>query len=157
MQGVSGIYKKQSKCCICLKCMVITPIERTNRDNLGKIVHHFPHKHIYIYYDPSLEMSLRDISNVGTQCMFSLRAKENCLQKMARLPCTVGSASDSGARGPGFHTWSGHILSFLLQLNQEGKLLVTGESFALSTFKPAYLVTSIKGSPALSSHMFWVP
>ena len=26
-----------------------------------------------------------------------------------------------------------------------------------STAKPAYVVTSIKGSPVLSSHIFWVP
>ena len=25
------------------------------------------------------------------------------------------------------------------------------------TVKPAYMVTSIKGSPVLSSHLFWVP
>ena len=41
---------------------------------------------------------------------------------------TVGSASDSRARGPGFDTRSGHILSFLLPLIQEGLLSVTGES-----------------------------
>ena len=37
-------------------------------------------------------------------------------------------ASDSKARGPGFDTRSGHILSFLLPLIQEGQLSVTGES-----------------------------
>ena len=26
-----------------------------------------------------------------------------------------------------------------------------------TTVKPAYAVTSIKGSPVLSSHLFWVP
>ena len=31
-------------------------------------------------------------------------------------------------RGPGFDTRSGHILSFLLPLFQEGQLSVTGES-----------------------------
>ena len=40
----------------------------------------------------------------------------------------VGSASDSRARGPGFDTQAGHILSFLLPLIQEGKLSVTGDS-----------------------------
>ena len=39
-----------------------------------------------------------------------------------------GSASDSRARGPGFDTRSGHILSFLLPLFQERQLSVTGES-----------------------------
>ena len=40
----------------------------------------------------------------------------------------VGSASDSLARGTGFDTRSGHILSFLLPLIQEGQLSDTGES-----------------------------
>ena len=40
----------------------------------------------------------------------------------------VGSASDSRGRGPGFDTQSGHILSFLLPLIQEGQLSVTSES-----------------------------
>ena len=40
----------------------------------------------------------------------------------------VGRAHDSYVRGPGFDTRSGHILSFLLPLIQEGQLSVTGES-----------------------------
>ena len=40
----------------------------------------------------------------------------------------VSSASKSRARGPWFDTWSGHILSFLLLLIQEGHLSVTGEN-----------------------------
>ena len=40
----------------------------------------------------------------------------------------VGRASDSRARGPGFDTWSGHILSFLRPLIQGGQLSVTGDS-----------------------------
>ena len=40
----------------------------------------------------------------------------------------VGRAPDSLVRGPGFDTRSGHILSFLLPLIQEGQLSVTGES-----------------------------
>ena len=40
----------------------------------------------------------------------------------------VGRAPDSQVRGPGFDTRSGHILSFLLPLNQEGQLSVTGKS-----------------------------
>ena len=40
----------------------------------------------------------------------------------------VGKAPDSYVRGPGFDTRSGHILSFLLPLIQEGQLSVTGES-----------------------------
>ena len=38
------------------------------------------------------------------------------------------SACDSRARGPGFDTRSGHILSFFRPLIQEGQLSVTGES-----------------------------
>ena len=38
----------------------------------------------------------------------------------------VGSSSDSRSRGPGFDIRSGHILSFLLLLVQEGQLSVTG-------------------------------
>ena len=41
---------------------------------------------------------------------------------------TVGSKSDSRATGPGFDTQSGHILSLLLPLIQEGQLSVTGKS-----------------------------
>ena len=37
-------------------------------------------------------------------------------------------ASDSRARGPGFDTRFGHILSFLLPLIEEGQLSVTVES-----------------------------
>ena len=40
----------------------------------------------------------------------------------------VGRTPDSQVRGPGFDTRSGHILSFLLPLIQEGQLSVTGES-----------------------------
>ena len=40
----------------------------------------------------------------------------------------VGRAPDSLVRGPGFDARSGHILSFLLPLIQEGHLSVTGES-----------------------------
>ena len=40
----------------------------------------------------------------------------------------IGRTPDSLARGPGFDTRSGNILSFLLPLFQEGQLSVTGES-----------------------------
>ena len=50
------------------------------------------------------------------------------LIKLTGLHSAVGSASNSRARGPGFDTQSGHILSFLLSLIQEGQLSVTGES-----------------------------
>ena len=40
----------------------------------------------------------------------------------------VGRAPDWYVRGPGFDTRSGHILSLLLPLIQEGQLSITGES-----------------------------
>ena len=40
----------------------------------------------------------------------------------------VGKAPYSYVRGPEFDTRSGHILSFLLPLIQEGQLSATGES-----------------------------
>ena len=42
-------------------------------------------------------------------------------------------------RGPGFDTRSGHILSFLLPLIQEGQLSVTGESMCTKYWLTAYL------------------
>ena len=39
--------------------------------------------------------------------------------------------------GPGFDTRSGHILSFLLPLNQEGQLSVTGESMCTKYWSTA--------------------
>ena len=47
------------------------------------------------------------------------------------LCSAVGRAPDSKVRGPGFDTRSGHILSFLLPLIQEGQLSVTGESMCM--------------------------
>ena len=41
---------------------------------------------------------------------------------------TVGSTSDSRARGSRLDTRSSHVLSFLLPLIQEGQLSVTGKS-----------------------------
>ena len=43
----------------------------------------------------------------------------------------LGSTSDSRAKGPRFDTQSGHILSFLLLLIQEGQLSVTVESMCM--------------------------
>ena len=59
-----------------------------------------------------------------------------CCISRARIPVrpaagprsTVGSASDSIARGPVVDTQSGHLFSFLRPLIQEGQLSVTGES-----------------------------
>ena len=38
------------------------------------------------------------------------------------------STPNSRAKGPGFDTWSGHILLFLFPLSQEGQMSVTGNS-----------------------------
>ena len=62
----------------------------------------------------AMTFSQRLISSVATLC--------------AGSRCAVGSASDSRVRGPGFDNRSGHILSFLLPLIEEGQLSVTGES-----------------------------
>ena len=47
--------------------------------------------------------------------------KESYSAIFAGLHSAVGSASDSRARGHGFDTRSGHSLSFLLPLVQEGQ------------------------------------
>ena len=47
---------------------------------------------------------------------------------MARILMARAMARILMARGPGFDTRSGNILSFLLPLFQEGQLSVTGES-----------------------------
>ena len=54
--------------------------------------------------------------------------KKSVFPSKARLRDTVGSASDSRARGPRFNIQSSHILSFLLPLIQEEQLSVTDES-----------------------------
>ena len=53
--------------------------------------------------------------------------KYTFLDEAAGPRSAVGSDSDSRARGPRFDTWSGHLLSFLLPLTQEGQLPVIGE------------------------------
>ena len=55
--------------------------------------------------------------------MYIMRSEDS-----GQVGSAVGSASDSRVRGLGFDTRSGHILSFLLPLFQEGQLSVTGES-----------------------------
>ena len=44
---------------------------------------------------------------------------------------TVGSASDLRARGPGFDTRSGTIISFLLPLTQEGPVVSYWQKYVL--------------------------
>ena len=48
----------------------------------------------------------------------------------------VGGVSDSRARGPGFDTQFGHLLSFLLPLIKDGQLAVMAKVLALITGKP---------------------
>ena len=69
---------------ICLPLLSTNPIlykamlqiRRGNKVNLGIIFHIFPQN---VFCDPSLELSHRDGSNVGSQYMFSLRNKKNYL------------------------------------------------------------------------------
>ena len=67
------------------------------------------------------------INYVWIPPIFSL----HLLSDMAGPRSAVGRAPDSLVRGPGFDTRSGHILSFLLPLIQEGQMSVTGESMCM--------------------------
>ena len=58
----------------------------------------------------------------------------------ARQHGAVGRVSDSRARGPRFDIRSGHILSFLLSLIQEGQLSVSGKSMCTNYCLTAYEV-----------------
>ena len=58
---------------------------------------------------------------------------------------------DSRARGPEFDTWSGHILSFLLPLIQEGQVSVTGESLNTSHWFTALEVWTRPGTVMVRS------
>ena len=55
----------------------VLQIRRSNKDNLGIIIHIFFYKNIFC--DPSLEPSDRDGSNDGSQHMFLLKNKKNYL------------------------------------------------------------------------------
>ena len=61
----------------------------------------------------------------------------------------------SGVLGsiPGLATYC----RFSFRFFEKGSYQLLAKVCARSTVKPAYVVTSIKGSPALSSHIFWVP
>ena len=61
----------------------------------------------------------------GNMVLFHLYLPIRCAGP--RTCSAVGSASDSRAKGPGFDTRLGHLLSFLLPLFQERQLSVTGE------------------------------
>ena len=66
--------------------------------------------------------------NIRTKKKQTNIAGSRTIQQEAGPRSAVGSASDSRARGPGFDIRSGHILSFLLPLIQDGQLSVTGKS-----------------------------
>ena len=51
----------------------------------------------------------------------------------------------------------GKALSGELSCMQTGLIFRGRQFICRTTVKPAYVVTSIKGSPVLSSHLFWVP
>ena len=85
------------------------------------------HDHFHFIIQLTLNISNTDISN------YTLTEPHS----------TVGSASDSRARGPGFDTLSGHILLFLLPLIQEGHLSVTGKSMCRK-----YWLTLRRSKPA---------
>ena len=73
----------------------------------------------------------------GSQHMFIWRITKIFLNFHQILPLAwPRSAVDSASRakGPGFNTRSGHILSFLPALIQEGQLSVTGESMCMKYY-----------------------
>ena len=69
------------------------------------------------------------------------------------LRSAVGRTSDSRAIGPGFDTRSGHILSFLLPLTQEGQLSVTGESTG-GLNQPRKSVYRLPDSPGMTIDVY---
>ena len=82
----------------------------------------------------------KKVRNVIISVGFLYDCKREYLTEIAGRRSAVGSASDSRARGPGFDTRSGHILSFFLPLIQEGQLSVTGESMCTKYWLIAYEV-----------------
>ena len=81
-----------------------------------------------VYHFSFLSPSLWEMARYWLK--YCLKGPLSPAQKKISFVCgqtsrTVGTASDS--RGPKFHIWSGHILSFLLPLIQEGQLSVTGD------------------------------
>ena len=83
---------------------------------------------MFFFWNREIKEKLK-IDN-GPQGRLKMRQNRsnNCIHVIARPRSAVVSATDSKVRGPGFDTLSGHILSFLLPLIQEGQLSVTGES-----------------------------
>ena len=68
------------------------------------------------------------IPSASFGCIYLMLCKIKLFHFGAGPRSAVGSTSDSRARGPEFDIRSGHILSFLHPLIQEGQLSVTGES-----------------------------
>ena len=67
-------------------------------------------------------------------CMYLISVEKQTMHGFEHLKAgprsAVDSASDSRVRDPGFDTRSGHTLSFLLKLIQEGQFSVIGESMS---------------------------
>ena len=70
-------------------------------------------------------------------CIFAPLVIYVYTRSSARPHSAIGRAPDSQGRGPGFNTQSGHILSFLLALIQEGQLSVTGKSMCMKCWLTA--------------------
>ena len=85
-----------------------------------------------------MESCLRSFSHIK-----SYKKKSSCPDVGPRS--AVSSESDSRARGPRFDTRSGHILSFLLPLIQEGQLSATGESMCTKYWLTALEVLACPG------------
>ena len=62
----------------------------------------------------------RKLNINGQNCILGHTDTRESQYVLAMPRSSVGSASDSRVRGLGFDTQSGHILSFLLPLIQEG-------------------------------------
>ena len=90
--------------------------------------------HTSVYKIHALETSsvyahYRDQNLLAVQCIYLyVYIVTILLPKSAGPRSAVGRAPDPEVRRPGFDTRSGHILSFLPPLIQEGQLSVTGES-----------------------------
>ena len=72
-----------------------------------------------------------------TQAHTTKKNFNSCVSLTAGPRSAVGRAPDSYVRGPWFDTRLDHILSFLLPLNQEGQLPVTGESMCTKYWSTA--------------------
>ena len=72
--------------------------------------------------------TVNDLLTHLQNCSFDLMFKAVSPKLKAGQRRAISRAPDSYVRVPGFDTWSGNILSFLLPRFQEEQLSVTGES-----------------------------